>query len=126
MRAYFSSFNQSDHCFLASSLPLSSSLLKDTAVKRLSVTRANFPREFVQEKNSRNNKIYEKQVVGVIENFKRKTNYAKGKFKTSRTQSLLNYGYSVDLPFREELYQKSYMCLKHRVTLWIYFQLVVL
>ena len=36
-----------------------------------------------------------------------------------------DYGYSVDLPFRLELYQKSYMCLKHRVTLRIYFHLVL-
>ena len=51
-----------------------------------------------------------------MENCKRKSNCAKGKNKTIRTQSLLNYGYSVDLPFRLELYQKSYMCLRHRVT----------
>ena len=62
-------------------------------------------------KYSRNNKIYEKQVASVIENCKRKSNYAKRKFKTFRTQSLLNYGSSVDLPFRLELYQNSYMCL---------------
>ena len=72
-------------------------------------------------KNSRNNTIYKKQVTSIIENCKRKSNYAKGKFKTFRTRCLLNYRYSVDLPFRLELYQKSYICLKHRVTLRIYF-----
>ena len=72
-------------------------------------------------KNSRNKKLYEKQVISIIENCKRKSNYAKGKFKTFRTRCLLKYRYSVDLPFRLEIYQKSYMCLKHRVTLRIHF-----
>ena len=49
--------------------------------------------------NSRKNKIYEKRVASAIENCKRKSNYAKGKFKTFQIQGLLNYGYSVDLPF---------------------------
>ena len=62
-------------------------------------------------KNSRN-KIYEKQVARVIEKGKRKSNYLKGKFKAFRTQSILNYGDSVDLPFRSELYQKSYYVFK--------------
>jgi len=57
----------------------------------------------------RKNKIYEKQVASVIENFKRKSNHAKGKLKTFPTQPLLIYGYSVDLPFRLEPYQKSYI-----------------
>ena len=39
--------------------------------------------------------IYEKQVASVIENGKMKRNCAKRKFKAFRTQSLLNYGYSV-------------------------------
>ena len=76
-------------------------------------------------KNCRNNKIYEKQLASVIENCERKSNYTKGKFKTFRTQSFLNYGYSVDLPFRLELNRKSYACLKHRVTLRIYLHLVL-
>ena len=63
-------------------------------------------------KNSRNNKIYEKQVASVIGNCKRKSNYEKGKFNTFRTQSLLKYVYSVHLPFRLELYQKKLYVLK--------------
>ena len=38
---------------------------------------------------------------------------------------LLNYRCSVDSPFCFELYQKSYTGLKHRVTLRIYFYLVL-
>ena len=53
------------------------------------------------------NKIYEKQVASVIENFKRKSNYAKGKLKTFPTQPLLIYGYSVDSPFRLEPTKKA-------------------
>ena len=63
--------------------------LTNTAVKRLPVTRANFPRKIVKEKNSRNNKIYEKKVASVIENSKRKSTYAKGKFKTFRNTKLI-------------------------------------
>ena len=54
-----------------------------TAVKRLPVTRANFPCKI--GKNSRNNKIYEKQVASVIKNCRRKRNCAKGKLKDFRT-----------------------------------------
>ena len=53
------------------------------------------------------NTIYEKQVVSVIANFKRKSNYAKGKLKTFPTQPLLIYGYSFDSPFRLELTKKA-------------------
>ena len=61
----------------------------------------------VKKEHMLNNKIYEKQVASVIENCKRKSNYSKGKLKTFRTLRLFIYGYSVDLPFRLEPYQKS-------------------
>ena len=70
-----------------------------------------FPEQNCMGKNSRNNKIYVKQVASVIENCKLKSNYTKGKFKTFRTQILFNCGYSNDLPFPLDLYQKRYMCL---------------
>ena len=56
----------------------------NTAVKRLPFTRANFARKIVLGKTVKTT-IYEKQVVSVIENSKRKSNYAKGKLKTFRT-----------------------------------------
>ena len=65
-----------------------------SAIPRLTSDR--YASEFAAQncvgKNSRNSKIYEKQVPSDIEMCKRKSNYAKGKFKTfrSRTQSLLN------------------------------------
>ena len=83
----------------------------NTAAKRLPYTRGNFLRKIVLEKIGRNNKIYEKLVVSVIELCKRKSTYAKGNLKTFRTLRLLIYGYSVDLPFCLELYQKSYICV---------------
>jgi len=44
---------------------------------------------------------------------------------TFQTQSLLDYTYSVDLPFCFGLYQKGYVYLIHRVMLRIYFHLVL-
>ena len=70
-----------------------------------------FPEQNCMGKNSRNNKIYVKQVASVVENCKWKSNYTKGKFKTFPTQILFNCGYSNDLPFPLDLYQKRYMCL---------------
>ena len=78
-----------------------------------------------KKKKKNRNKIYEKQVASVIEDCERKSNDANGKLETFRTLRLLMYGYSVDLSFRLELYQKCYMCLKHRVTLRIDFHLVL-
>ena len=80
----------------------SPSLSRNTADKLLPVTRANFLR-----RNSRNNKIYAKQVASVIENCKRKSNNAKGKFKTFQTQSLLNYGILLIYHFVKRLPEKK-------------------
>ena len=60
-------------------------------------------------------KIYEEKIETLIEICKRKRKLEKGKLKTFETQSLFSYGYSVDLPFYFELYQKSFQVLKTRV-----------
>ena len=55
----------------------------NTAVKRVPVTGAYFPRKILKAKSSRKIKIYEKQVANVMENCKRKSNYAKGNLRLS-------------------------------------------
>ena len=69
--------------------------LTNTAVKRLPVTRANFPRKIVKEKNSRNNKIYEKKSCKCQKTVKGKALTQKKNLRLSETQSSLNNGYTI-------------------------------